>query len=109
MSKEKVMKWYYIGFSEREMTNGDHLKLIEKMRTFWEENGKPDDFAFFGSRVGSNRHHGFFTVFYLTHSAHRDWSSQVLTIWELKPRDTKPSPERLKVLVGEEGALRLLD
>lgn len=102
------MKWYEIGIPAQSIEAGHHSKLIEMMRRIWEKNGKPEGFALLGEHKVETPY-GRFTVYYLTPSAGKYCSPQVLTIWQVVPTDSKPSLDSLKVLAGDKEAIHLLD
>jgi hypothetical protein len=104
------MPRYLISFTRAEIEQGKGENLERLAQTIWESNGNPIDFALFGThKVGDVGN--LLTLYYLSPAGHKYCSDGILTGWQ--PRvlheHEKPLREGLRVIVGDPGALKLLD
>jgi hypothetical protein len=104
------MPWYLISLNSADIAQGKAKSLERLALTIWESNGSPIDFALFGThRIGDTE--SPLTFYYLSPEGHNYCSDGILTGWQ--PRvlheHEKPAREGLKVIVGDPGALQLLD
>jgi hypothetical protein len=83
------MPWYLIGFNREEMGLGKGDNLEQLVQMIWESNGKPIDFALFGTHEVGNREN-LQTFYYLSPEAHKYCSDGILTGWQPRVLHEKP-------------------
>ena len=104
------MPWYTFAFTRAGLDHGEHENLIQATETVWDSNGKPPDFALFGTHK-FKASEGILTLYYLFSPSVPKYCPDGFFIrWQPNEvTERKPSREGLEVMVGAAEALQLLD
>lgn len=104
------MPWYLIELTRADIERGKDQDLERSAQTIWDSIGNKPDFALFGTHeVGPPASPNI--LYYLSPEGHKYCTDGTLAGW--RPRvlheHEKPLREGLRVIVGDPGAIQLLD